>query len=179
MKKHNYLFQRSIAKSLLAALATCCLPTNAQQSAQSAEFVARESGSSAWVNRVFPEGGEYVYTAQGADGQAYSDRQTTRAFALNQVPRQNFDFFSIQEEEALWLVREAQLTTMHVKATQTGAKQRHTRRKKLHINWPKVIVENAQVCVPRVENSDASDWREHLLCWAMATHDDKKGGHHE
>lgn len=166
MTKHTNHLLRSAAVSLCMVLSVCCMPAQAQQT-QPAEFIAREPGSSAWVNRVFPDGGEYIYTAHGAGGQAHIDRQTTRAFTLDQVPRQHFNFFSIQEEEALWLVREEQLAAIN-KEEQTRAKQRPLKNKTASLHWPKVIVEKAQVCVPKIEKAEANDWREHLLCWTMA-----------
>ena len=179
MKTFANHLSRCVAVSLWMMLSVCYLPAHAQH-AQPAEFIAREFGSSGWVNSVLPDGGEYRYTAHGASGQAYIDRQTTRAFTLDQVPRQNFDFFSIQEEEALWLVREEQLAVMHTKEEKARTKQRPIKNKMRAVYWPRVIVKNAQVCVPKIEKSEANDWQEHLLCWAMATQPiTKEAGHHE
>lgn len=178
MKTFANHLSRCVAVSLWMMLSVCYLPAHAQH-AQPAEFIAREFGSSGWVNSVLPDGGEYRYTAHGASGQAYIDRQTIRAFTLDQVPRQSFDFFSIQEEEALWLVREEQLAAIN-KEEQERTRQRSIKNKTTHLRWPKVIVENAQVCVPKIEKAEANDWREHLLCWTMAAQSmTKEAGHHE
>ncbi|WP_148046456.1 hypothetical protein [Ralstonia pseudosolanacearum] len=102
------------------------------------------------------QGGEYVY------GTELSDGRPAQRFMLGKPPRQSYDFFSAQEEAALWHMRQNQLAALNqVPARST----RHHARPHRVLNWPKVVVAGQRICVPRLPFAAATDWREHLVCW--------------
>lgn len=104
----------------------------------------------------FPHGGEYVYGAPPSDG------RPAQRFMIGKPERQSYDFFSAQEEAALWQMRQDQLTALNnVPAHVT----RHRPRSHRVLNWPKVVVAGPKVCVPRLAFATAPDWQEHLVCW--------------
>jgi len=138
---------------------------HAQSQDNPSTFVLTKFGSVGWVNISSPEGGVYVY------GDEPMLHPKGAAFTLGKTQRFDYDFFSYQEEEALWLVREDQLKA--IETQELG--ERLALRKRVHkspqINWPKVVVRGNQVCVPLLESSEASDWKSHLTCTEVTDHD--------
>lgn len=104
------------------------------------------------------EGGQYVHAVPQADS-----RPHIAAFTLSPLPRTDYVFYSPQEVDALLSMQSRQ----EEHAREVRARHRASiakSRARLHLDWPKVVIQNQQVCVPTLAFSDAPDWREHLTC---------------
>lgn len=154
--------EKQIFLYLISILATC---SYAQNQENPSVFVTRPFSSVGWVNVATPEGGEYVY------GQEPAPRQKGAVFTLGKSERVDYDFFSYQEEQALWMVREVQLRAFEAQDLGEDTAQRKRTQKIHQINWPKVIVSGKSVCVPVLESAGASDWRNHLTCTELPEHE--------
>lgn len=139
--------------------------SHAQTQDNPSVFVARQFGSVGWVNIATPEGGQYVY------GEEPAARPKGAVFTLGKTERVDYDFFSYQEEEALWLVREGQLRAFEAQDLRERMAQRKRSQKNHQINWPKVVVSGKRVCVPVLESAGASDWQDHLTCTEVPEHE--------
>jgi hypothetical protein len=102
------------------------------------------------------QGGEYVYGTPPADG------RPAQRFMVGKPVRQSYDFFSAQEEAALWQMHQNQLAALN--SVSAHSIRNRTRAHRV-LNWPKVVVTGPKVCVPRLPFAAAPDWREHLVCW--------------
>jgi hypothetical protein len=136
--------------------------TLAEETAARSKFIDPSVGRSGWVNIASPEG-QYIY------GHATSGRGWTRAFTIGSEPRKDYEFFSFQEEEALWLVMQDQIDAMQ--PPQIHKKKGRARVDAQKINWPRVVLRDGEVCVPVVEKSDADDWKDHLTCTEVSRND--------
>lgn len=103
------------------------------------------------------DGGEYVYLPLVADS-----RITTRPVLAAQPVRELYVFFSAQEEAAMLAFRDQQLA-QRLKRQVVVARRKHFHASG-SLNWPKVVVRVGDICVPELASSEATDWREHLVC---------------
>jgi hypothetical protein len=93
-----------------------------------------------------------------------NDRLPQR-FIVGRPPRQTYDLFSAQEEDALSQMRADQLAA--IGASQQRARLRRTRfHAKPQVNWPKVVVVGDKTCVPTLSHASDPDWKDHLVCWS-------------
>lgn len=106
-----------------------------------------------WVNINHPQG-RFIY------GNESDGRIKTPTIAFGRAERQDYQFFSWEEEQALWLLLQDKLADAEP-AKKTAFVKVHSQR---NIKWPRVIVKDQEVCVPRIEKADDEDWREHLTC---------------
>lgn len=102
-------------------------------------------------------GGEYVV------GLPQPDRRVKALPVIVQAPqRETYVFFSVEEERALLTYRDQQMAA-RVMARVVASRKRHVRAT-ANFDWPKVVVREEEICVPELANSDAMDWRDHLVC---------------
>lgn len=153
---HNRLIH--LCCSLLALSGIAC----AEETAAQAKFIDPSVWRSGWVNIASPEG-QYIY------GNAASTRGSMRAFTIGTEPRKSYEFFSHQEEEALWLVMQNQVEAMQLPARPKTASRARVATQK--INWPRVVLRAGEVCVPVVEKSNSEDWKDHLICTEVSRND--------
>jgi hypothetical protein len=113
-----------------------------------------EAGGSTLHN---PYGGQYVYSQTDLP-----DGRLPQLLILGKAVRDEYVLFSAQEEEALWKLRE-QLLREREPAPPVRHHAEHRRR--LALDWPKVVVDGDETCVPESAFADSADWRGHLLCW--------------
>lgn len=150
--------------TIYVAISAVAATAHAAEFAAPARFEKSADQGAGWVNFSTPEG-QFVY------GEPSSNRSTmsaaNKAFLIGGLERKDYEFFSYQEEEALWLVMQDQIAAMQPKP----------KRKPNHVlaaqkmNWPKVVVRDSEVCVPVLESANAEDWREHLTCTEAPSHD--------
>jgi len=141
---------------LFMALLICWGSAAAEESADRVKFAAPSLGRLGLVNYATPKG-SYVY------GEATSSRAATPAFVIGGASRSDYEFFSYQEEEALWLLMQERIQGAMPLKTEIPA----LKRKVMVIadfKWPRVIAREGQICVPAVEKSDSPDWADHLIC---------------
>ena len=128
-------------------------------------FVGREIYGSGVVNILPPADGEYELGTP--------NRTTGRpeVFLMGKPARQDYVYFSAEEQEGLWRFREAKLDEQRIARERAMREAAHAsaRRKKpaarlAGLDWPRVIVNGNEVCVPVLDYSDSDDWREHLTC---------------
>ena len=107
-------------------------------------------------------GGEYIYSLLPEA----SDGRMAQRFYIGRAPRTEYTLFSAEEEAALWSLRD------HERHRDDPPARRHvhplalaTRAPAPVIDWPKVVTAPGRVCVPAQGFGDATDWREHLVCW--------------
>lgn len=143
----------------------------AQEGANPASFVAQPL-SSAGAALLSPfKGGAYVYGPDSKDS-----RPTMSAFAVGKAPRDSFEYFSAQEEEALWNLQQdfldeterEEAIAKHLAQRKARAAAKHRQPKPVAaaaLDWPRVVVNGASICVPVLSFADAADWRDHLVCW--------------
>lgn len=121
-----------------------------------------------------PNDGQYVYRTQQAED-APADR---RVFMIGRPTRQEFKFLSLAEQSALWRYREdrrialaaerqaeaqAAIRAAAVRPASALAPAAPTRSRS-RIVWPRVVLRDGEICVPRLAFSEAVDWRDHLTC---------------
>ncbi len=106
-----------------------------------------------WANVVYPQG-RYVYRSET------DSRLKTAPVLFGRPERQDWQFFSWEEEQALWQLMQDKLSQM-APPQKMAFHKAHTNRK---LKWPRVVVKAGEVCVPRLEKSDDDDWQEHLTC---------------
>jgi hypothetical protein len=96
-------------------------------------------------------------------GTASDGRIRSQPFVIGTAPRDDYQLFSWQEEEALWYVLQEQLNENEITEPKKTRKIRATF--KARIDWPRVIVKGrSTVCVPDLPKANQDDWRDHLLC---------------
>lgn len=136
----------------------------ATESATPARFEKPSEKGAGWVN-LRSSLGQYVY------GEPEINRVKTSAsgkpFFIGVLERKDYEFYSYQEEEALWLVVQDQIEAMQPKPTG----KTKTNRAETKMTWPKVVIRGQEVCVPVLESANAEDWREHLTCTEVSRHD--------
>lgn len=139
-------------KTLLALLI-------ASQAVMAAEHFVFISEYSSGMGNVAPaNGGQYIY-GEGAP----SYRKDSPAYLTAPVKRVTWQFFSPEEEAALLNLRDQKL------AAKLRARELAERKAYLaavnKIDWPKVVVNGNQVCVPELANSESTDWKDKLTCY--------------
>lgn len=116
--------------------------------------------SSGAGNIQYQDGSTYIY------GPQRDRRKMTQAVALEKSNRIDFELFTAEEEEAL--------TSMRDKILRDRLRNEQIRQRKAFIasaqkiDWPKVIRQDNQICVPVLASSEASDWKDHLTCYVDA-----------
>jgi hypothetical protein len=123
-------------------------------------FVQHAPYSAGAATVQLPNGGEYVYSASPA-----VDGRLPQRFIVGRPPRQTYDLFSAQEEDALSQMRADQLAA--IGASQQRARLRRPRfHAKPQVKWPKVVVVSDKTCVPTLSHASDPDWKDHLVCWS-------------
>ncbi|MAF04677.1 MULTISPECIES: hypothetical protein [Herbaspirillum] len=125
--------------------------------AQSTTYVAKDKGLSGSALVEYTGGGEFVYGESAKDS-----RQQAKPFLVGPVPRQSQTYFSAEEEQALLAFKNQKLAE-RVKKEVVVSRKRHVAKTK-HYDWPKVVVQGDQVCVPELSSASATDWKDHLTC---------------
>lgn len=150
-----------LSLALLAAFAGTAA-ASALDARDEVGYVRQGSNASGWVNVSPATGGVYVY---GANPQKYPTRPT-QVFMVGKPLRQDFVYLTAQEQEGLWHFREAAREKLKIDAIPPATvKPSHKSFvANLNLNWPRVVVEGNKVCVPGLSYSEASDWKDHLLC---------------
>lgn len=152
--------------TLFIAISAISTTVKAADFADAARFESPEERGAGWVNFHSPSG-HYVY-GELDDERAQGKRiPTNKPFLIGGIERKDYEFFSYQEEEALWLVMQDQIASMQPKP-----KRRANAVVSLKgIDWPKVVIRGDEICVPVLESANAQDWREHLTCAEVQRHD--------
>jgi hypothetical protein len=155
---------RSILITIYATISVVAATAFAAESATPARFEKSGERGAGWVNFSTPEG-QFVY------GEPEANRviggASNKAFSIGGLERKDYEFFSYQEEEALWLVMQDQIAAMQPKPKRKANPNLAAQKMK----WPKVVLRDSVVCVPVLESANASDWREHLTCTEVPQHD--------
>jgi hypothetical protein len=108
--------------------------------------------------------GQYVY----GDSEEKNSRVITgKPFLIGAIERKDYEFFSYQEEEALWLVMQDQIAVIQPKPKRGESATANLK----GVDWPRVVVRGDEVCVPVLESAKADDWREHLTCTEVSRND--------
>lgn len=149
---------------LVAALALLGISAVHAEEPDVASYIRSSTYPAGWVNITTPQEGMHIYTQPTID-----TRRKTQAFSVGRPERQTYSFFSAQEEEALWLLREKKNLAIAASLNESGPRRSLHHRHTLSassIGWPKVLVRGDEICVPMLEHSDSKDWAEHLKCWS-------------
>lgn len=102
-------------------------------------------------------GGLYRYGSVG------DERMRSKPFIIGSAPRDDYQLFSWQEEEALWYVLQDQLE--QIEAREPAKTRKIKSAFKERIDWPRVVIKGQNtVCVPQLPRAKQDDWRDHLLC---------------
>jgi hypothetical protein len=160
MHKKNTLFALTVLAYFWASTALA----SALDASDDVGYIEQGTTGSGWVNVRPATDGIYVH---GASKTKEANRPD-QVFMVGTPPRQDFVFLNAQEQEGIWRYRQAQREALRkaAKAALPHPVDIQTSHKKYlaSLNWPRVVVEGNQVCVPDVEFSDAHDWKDHLLC---------------
>lgn len=155
---------KRIFLTIYVAISAVSATAHAAEFAAPARFEKSSDRGAGWVNFSTPEG-QFVY------GEAEVNRvigaAQSKPFFIGGLERKDYEFFSYQEEEALWLVMQDQIAAMQPKPKRKANPSLAAQ----HMNWPKVVVRDSEVCVPVLESANAEDWREHLTCTEVPHHD--------
>ena len=104
-----------------------------------------------------PAGGRYVYSDV-----IPKEGVKIPAMMLGKPNTTQIQWFSPDEEAALLQLKDKELAQMAKKKTQND---RLSYLKKVgNYNWPKIILQNDQLCVPELAASESQDWANHLTC---------------
>ncbi len=96
-------------------------------------------------------------------GSASDDRMRSKPFVIGAAPRDDYQLFSWQEEEALWYVLQEQLDQIEVSEPKKTRKIKAAFKER--IDWPRVVIKGqSTVCVPELPRAKQDNWRDHLLC---------------
>lgn len=99
-------------------------------------------------------------------GQAIPDpRHPHAAIMIGKPKRQQYDFFSAQEEQALWAYLEQQKEAL-VKISEPAITFKR-KIKKIVVNPVRVLIKDGKVCVPTLEKSESAEWQDFLVCTGM------------
>lgn len=141
-------------------LAAVAVMIDASASVSTSTYVAKPVYGSGSANVAPANGGEYVYGAVRPDG-----RVKTRAILTGAIERNDYKFFTPDEERALLAFKNAELAKV-VRAKLASERARHAKKHpRLALKWPKVVLRGSQVCVPELASSEADDWKDHLTCY--------------
>ncbi len=137
--------------AVLCALFSACAV--AADFSEPARFEKKEPVETGHV-RLSSPAGQYRY------GKEADDRKQTAPIAIGRATRDDYQFFSWQEEEALWYVLQDQIEQENppkAKRIKTAFKAR--------IDWPRVVIKGQNtVCVPELPQAKADQWMDHLVC---------------
>jgi hypothetical protein len=99
-------------------------------------------------------------------GVIHDGRMRSKPFVIGSAPRDDYQLFSWQEEEALWYVLQEQLDQNEKTEPKKTRKIRAAFKDR--IDWPRVVLKGpSSVCVPEVPKANQDDWRDHLLCTSV------------
>ena len=139
-------------KNLFLILAIFSAYASAEESYRlQSEFT---SGAATYVN---PYGGDYFYLPAVDDG-----RISIRPILVSKPPRE-YEYFSAEEEAALSNLYDEMLEKK-IKARLLAERKAYLAKVRRY-NWPKVVIQDDQICVPELSASDDANWREHLTCY--------------
>jgi len=145
------IFRFSTVLAYAFVLSTTC--ASAENLAQPVRHEKPAAEGLGWVNLNHPQG-RYIYGTE-SDG-----RIKTPTITFGRVERQDYQLFSWEEEQALWLLLQDKLTAAEPEK-KTAFVKAHSQR---NLKWPRVIVKDQEVCVPRIEKAEDDDWKDHLTC---------------
>ncbi len=98
--------------------------------------------------------GQYRY------GIEVDERKSTSPFPVGKAGRDDYQFFSWQEEEALWYVLQDQL-----EQDAPPKAQRLKSAFSARVVWPRVVIRSPRtVCVPDLPQSKSDQWQDYLIC---------------
>ena len=127
------------------------------------EIFEHENGYFTGTANVEPSnGGIYVYKEDIAP-----KLKKTNPIVLGKVPRHQWEFFAPDEERALLELQDEKIAKRERDRLLKERKAYIAKAAKL--DWPKVIEQNGQICVPELSEVNSADWKSHLSCY------DKKG----
>jgi hypothetical protein len=150
--------------TLYVAVFAISATVKAAEFAEPARFENAKERGAGWVN-FHTSNGQYVY---GEMDDAQGKRiNASKPFLIGGLERKDYEFFSYQEEEALWLVMQDQIAAMQPKPKRRANSAAAFK----SFEWPKVVVRGNEVCVPVLESAQADDWREHLTCTEVPRND--------
>lgn len=112
------------------------------------------SGAATFVN---PYGGDYFYLPEIDDG-----RISVRPILVSRPPRE-YEYFSAEEEAALGRLYD-ELLEKKIKRRLIAERKAFLAKARSY-QWPKVVIQGNEICVPELASSDAADWQEHLTCY--------------
>jgi len=146
-----------IARKLLICVPLCsaALVVHANPSA----FEDKQIYGSGAANVAPAFGGEYLYKTPAGDGRAI-----VPAIFTGQVKRQVYQFFSAEEEKALIQYKAKQQAEIHKAKLAAYHIAGSSKKTPENLRWPRVIVRDADICVPELASSESSDWKDHLIC---------------
>ena len=121
-------------------------------------FALEQTYFTGTVNVEPSHGGRFVYAQDTAPATRKSP-----PVVLGKIPRHNWEFFSPDEEEALLELRDKKLEQRERNRLLAERKKYLSKASKL--DWPKVIKRDGQICVPELEFSNSSSWKDHLTCY--------------
>lgn len=130
-----------------------------------ANFVSKETQQKGWVQYSYPLDGEYVYQPKTTDG-----RLKNKPFLIEKPQRTNYDFLSAEEQSSLSALRDLQSEINSDPKPSSIRKVDHTTHHPKHkksgllLKWPRIVVDEDNVCVPTIPFSEADDWKQHLTC---------------
>ncbi len=109
------------------------------------------------ANIQFPNGGTYFYSDQ-----VPSPNRISPPVVMGVVKRNSWQFFAPDEEEALLHLRDKKLAEL---AKKKAISDRKAYLKQVsRYDWPKILLKDGQLCVPELASSEATDWKDHLIC---------------
>lgn len=129
-------------------------------SAFAGEFYAEKQVYSSGAGNVMPSyGGEYVYGEVVADG-----RREFPAMLLSSYVRHDYALFSYEEESELRALKDQKLAKFALE--KEAAERKAYLAKVSKYDWPKIVVNGDQVCVPELASSEANNWKGKLTCYS-------------
>lgn len=128
-------------------------------SAMAGEFYAEKRIYSSGAGNVMPSnGGEYVYGEGVADG-----RREFPAMLLSGYTRHDYVLFSYEEESELRALKDQKLAKFALE--KEAAERKAYLAKVSKYDWPKIVINGEQVCVPELASSEAINWKDKLTCY--------------
>ncbi len=154
-------FNKLLSVALLAIFSASEATTAPLDARDDVGYVTQGSFNNGWVNLSPATGGIYVH---GVKDQIKQPQ--IKVLMVGKPSRQDFVYLSLQEQADIWKYRQELLESMRKVALPSAAVAAKTLHKKsiAGLDWPRVIVEGSQVCVPSFDYSDADNWKDHLVC---------------
>lgn len=131
------------------------------------EFIQKQSKQIGWTKYQYPLNGEYVYQTNSKD-----TRLQNKPILIDKPQRTQYEFMSAEEQAHLQQLQTDNENISSLESTapinKTKHHHKHLKRVKSNLKWPRIIVQDDDVCVPTLEFSEAEDWKDHLTCHARS-----------